>query len=147
MKHKINTHPCSEKTNVLIDSSKNWVSIPFSRGSSWPRDQNRISYIAGRFFTMCATREAPSRRAYLSMLPHPWGLTTTSFHLGFQWLRSKGRQSQFLLLPSVWLVESKDRKHQLWGLILNMKRNRVPTDGAPLSQKGTCSESYSATSL
>ena len=79
--------------------------------------------------------------------PHPWGLMTTSFHLGFQWLRSKGRQSQFLLLPSVWLVESKARKHQLWGLILNMRRNRVPKDGAPLSQKGTCSESYFATSL
>ena len=26
-------------------------SIPFSRGSSWPRDQTLVSHIAGRFFT------------------------------------------------------------------------------------------------
>ena len=35
-----------------------WVAIPFSRGSSWPRDQTCISCIAGRFFTIWATREA-----------------------------------------------------------------------------------------
>ena len=28
-----------------------WVAIPFSRGSSQPKDQTCISYIAGRFFT------------------------------------------------------------------------------------------------
>ena len=28
-----------------------WVAIPFSRGSSRPRNQARVSYIAGRFFT------------------------------------------------------------------------------------------------
>ena len=35
-----------------------WVAIPFSRGSSWPRDQTHFSWIAGRFFTVWATREA-----------------------------------------------------------------------------------------
>ena len=34
-----------------------WVDIPFSRGSSWPRDQTQVSCIAGRFFTIWATRE------------------------------------------------------------------------------------------
>ena len=34
-----------------------WVAISFSRGSSWPRDQSRISRIAGRFFTILVTRE------------------------------------------------------------------------------------------
>ena len=28
-----------------------WVAFPFSRGSSQPRNQTRISFIAGRFFT------------------------------------------------------------------------------------------------
>ena len=28
-----------------------WIAIPFSRGSSWPRDRTLVSYIAGRFFT------------------------------------------------------------------------------------------------
>ena len=32
--------------------------IPFSRGFSWPRDQNQVSHIAGRFFTIWVTREA-----------------------------------------------------------------------------------------
>ena len=34
-----------------------WVVIPFSRGSSWPRERTWISRIAGRFFTIWATRE------------------------------------------------------------------------------------------
>ena len=35
-----------------------WVAIPFSRRSSWPRDRTWVSHIAGRFFTVWATREA-----------------------------------------------------------------------------------------
>ena len=34
-----------------------WVAILFSRGSSQPRDRTQVSYIAGRFFTIWATRE------------------------------------------------------------------------------------------
>ena len=35
-----------------------WVAVPFSRGSSRPMNQTRVSCIAGRFFTSWATREA-----------------------------------------------------------------------------------------
>ena len=35
-----------------------WVAVPFSRGSSQPRDQTQVSHIAGGFFTSWATREA-----------------------------------------------------------------------------------------
>ena len=35
-----------------------WIAIFFSRGSSRPRDQTQVSYIAGRFFTNWATSEA-----------------------------------------------------------------------------------------
>ena len=35
-----------------------WVAIPFSRGSSQPRDQTQVSCISGRFFTIWASREA-----------------------------------------------------------------------------------------
>ena len=35
-----------------------WIAIPFSRGSSQPRDQTQTSHIAGRFFSIWATREA-----------------------------------------------------------------------------------------
>ena len=36
-----------------------WVTIPFSRGSSLRRDRTQVSCIAGRLFTVWATREAP----------------------------------------------------------------------------------------
>ena len=36
-----------------------WVAAPFSRGSSRPRDWTWVSCIAGRFFSIGATREAP----------------------------------------------------------------------------------------
>ena len=32
-----------------------WVAFPFSRGSSWPRDQTRVSCITDRRFTLWAT--------------------------------------------------------------------------------------------
>ena len=35
-----------------------WVAISFSRGSSQPRDRTQVSCIAGRCFTIWATREA-----------------------------------------------------------------------------------------
>ena len=33
-----------------------WVAISFFRGSSQPRDRTQVSHIAGKFFTVCATR-------------------------------------------------------------------------------------------
>ena len=39
-----------------------WVAIPFSGGSSWPRDWTWVSCIAGRFFTIWATREAQENK-------------------------------------------------------------------------------------
>ena len=36
-----------------------WVAIPLSRGSSWPRNRTQISCTTGRFFTIWATRKVP----------------------------------------------------------------------------------------
>ena len=35
-----------------------WMAISFSRGSSWSRNRTRVSHIAGRRFTVWASREA-----------------------------------------------------------------------------------------
>ena len=35
-----------------------WVAMPFSSGSSWPRDRSWVSFTTGRFFTIWAAREA-----------------------------------------------------------------------------------------
>ena len=37
-----------------------WVAIPFSRGSSWSRNQTQVPFILGRFFTIWTTREVRS---------------------------------------------------------------------------------------
>ena len=43
--------PGSFVHGILQASILEWVAIPFSRGSSLPRDLTRVSCIAGRFFT------------------------------------------------------------------------------------------------
>ena len=42
-----------------------WVAVPFSRGSFQPRNQTRVSWIAGGFFTNWAIREVPVRNGQL----------------------------------------------------------------------------------
>ena len=51
-----------------------WVAISFSEGSSWPRDQTRVSHIVGRRFTIWAT-------AYVINLSH-WKLL---FNFNLRW--------------------------------------------------------------
>ena len=41
-----------------------WAVIPFSRGSSWSRDQTQVTCFTGRFFTFCATRETLANTCY-----------------------------------------------------------------------------------
>jgi len=63
---------CNSMDCSLLDSSVlgilqarilEWVAIPFSRGSSQPRDANLL-FIAGRFFTLWVTMEAPDYRRH-----------------------------------------------------------------------------------
>ena len=49
--------PVSSVLGILQARILEWVAISFSRGSSWPRDWTLVSCIAGRFFTVWATRE------------------------------------------------------------------------------------------
>ena len=50
--------PGSSIHGILQAGILEWVAIPFSRGSSLPRDQTQLSCIAGESFTLWATREA-----------------------------------------------------------------------------------------
>ena len=49
--------PGSSVHGILQPGTLEWVAIPFSRGSSQPRAWTWVSCIAGRFFTIWATRE------------------------------------------------------------------------------------------
>ena len=44
-----------------------WVAFPFSKGSSQPRDQTKVSHIAGRFFTIWAW--IISKYTYMTNVP------------------------------------------------------------------------------
>ena len=50
--------PGSSVHGILQARILEWIAIPFSRGSSQPRDGTWVSHIAGRLFTIWATREA-----------------------------------------------------------------------------------------
>ena len=71
-----------------------WVAYPFSSGSSRPRNQTRVSCIAGRFFTNWATREAPrngQRKGLknlwdflkISLFIFNWRMTASQYCVGF----------------------------------------------------------------
>ena len=47
--------PGSFVHGILQSRMLEWVAIPFSRGSSWPRDRTQLFYIAGIFFNFWAT--------------------------------------------------------------------------------------------
>ena len=49
--------PGSSVLGILQARILEWVAIPFTRGSSQPRDWAWVSCIAGRLFTIWATRE------------------------------------------------------------------------------------------
>ena len=50
--------PGSSIHGILKARVLEWIAISFSRGSSWPRDPTRVSCIAGRHFTVWASRES-----------------------------------------------------------------------------------------
>ena len=47
--------PGSSVHGILQARILEWVAIPFSRGSSQPRDQTQVSCISGKFFTIWAS--------------------------------------------------------------------------------------------
>ena len=50
--------PGSSVHGILQARLQEWVAIPFFRRSFQPIDQSQVSCIAGKFFTIWATREA-----------------------------------------------------------------------------------------
>ena len=60
--------PDTSVHGILQAGILEWVAIPFSRGSSWPRDRTWVSHIAGRFLT---TREALSTHAHMGEITFP----------------------------------------------------------------------------
>ena len=51
--------PGSSVHKILQARRVEWVAMPFSRGSSAPRDRTHVSCVGRRVFTTSATWEAP----------------------------------------------------------------------------------------
>ena len=51
--------PSSSVHGIVRARILEWVATSFSRGSSWSRDWTQVSWIAGGFYNVWATREAP----------------------------------------------------------------------------------------
>ena len=63
------------QSSHLLSSPLEWVALPFSRGSSQPRDQTQVSCLSGGFFTSWPTREVLFSTAYkftASLLSHDY---------------------------------------------------------------------------
>ena len=83
------------------------IAIPFSRsrGSSWPKGQTWVSWIAGRFFTIRATREVPIPAYYLQGLYWP-----EMFSLGFNNLSDHSCNGNIFSH-----IKNNNIAHFLWG--------------------------------
>ena len=57
--------PGSSVHGILQERILEWVPIPLSRGSSWPRNWTWVSCTVSGFFTVWATREAPHQKSWL----------------------------------------------------------------------------------
>ena len=55
---------------ILQAKTLEWVAYPFSSGSSWPRSQTGVSWIAGRFLTNWAKRDIKIHLSQIK-LTHP----------------------------------------------------------------------------
>ena len=60
-----------------------WVAIPFSRGSSQPRDRTQVSHIVGEFFTIWAIRET---RSSLEIIRSSFSKSPNSPFANFVWM-------------------------------------------------------------
>ena len=87
---------------ILQSRILEWVTISFSRGSSWPRGQTRVSHIGGRCFNLWAIREAlvvtcnlqvTDKKIHIFLQEWCFGITPLTFHFEpFFSLRWLGKQ-------------------------------------------------------
>ena len=75
--------PGSSVHGILQARILEWVAIPYSRGSSWPRDWTHVSCIAGRLYCLNLIRGNPhssynwkfvvfANPSLFSLCPSPW---------------------------------------------------------------------------
>ena len=79
--------PGSSVHGILQAGILQWVAIPFSRGSSQPRDRTQVSWIAFRFFTVWASGK-PKKTGMGSLSLLQWVFQTQGLNWGLLQSRS-----------------------------------------------------------
>ena len=82
--------PVSSVHGILQARTLEWIAIPFSRGSSWPRDQTQVSCIASKLFTCNFNLNSFLSNSFLFFTVYPPAMTNTcwfpSHHaISFHW--------------------------------------------------------------
>ena len=108
--------PGSSVHGILQAKLLEWVAIPFSRETSWARDQTWVSCIAGRFFTIWVSKGGYEMPPLEEPLSHPLNLTLRGF-LGF---------------PGDSVVKNPPANAGDTGLILGLGRSPGEGNGYPL---------------
>ena len=99
--------PGSSVHRIFQARAVEWVAISSSRGSSRPRDWTQVSRIAGRRFTVRATREA--RKEKWKLLSHVW------------------------LFATLWTVQSMEiSRPEQWSGSFSLLQGIFPTQGSNL---------------
>ena len=116
--------PGSSVHEILQVRILQWVAIPFSRGSSQPRDPTQVSCIIGRFFTIRATREALELNNTVQILKFAsldtWLVVQPEFVIWFGTLQealthiSKACRYHSTALPLSKLTQPEARSDSLW---------------------------------
>ena len=99
---------------ILQSRILEWMAVPFSRGSSQPRDRIQVSRIAGRFFTSWATREA---QEYWSEQPIlcPVDLPDPGIELWSPTLQADSLPAELAAKPTCWNGHyPKEKKQECW---------------------------------
>ena len=76
--------PGSSVHRILQARIMEWVAILFSRGSSLSSDRTLVAHIAGRFFSVCVTREASNSLSPNSNIKHKRMLQSQIFSWNYQ---------------------------------------------------------------
>ena len=86
--------PGSSAHGILQARILEWVAIPLSRGSSWPRNWTQVSHIVGKFFTVWATGRNHILIRMLNRFSHVW-LFATLWTVAHQAPQSMGFSRQY----------------------------------------------------
>ena len=93
--------PGSSVHGILQAGMLEWVAIPFSRGSSQPRDQTQVSCTVSKFFATWTTGKAP----YIYQVPSTAGASNSPLLKSIEYNSS---------LPLCWNLGKKDE----WDTVL-----------------------------